>query len=48
MNEKTNRLQNVLGKLSFSKRKSGGSSSSSKMQTTSDNPRWEVRYGTTT
>ena len=36
----TSKLQGMLGKMSFSKRKSGGGG---KVKTPSDNPRWEVR-----
>ena len=35
----TSKLQGMLGKMSFSKRKSGGGG---KVKTPSDNPRWEV------
>ena len=35
----TSKLQGMLGKMSFSKRKNGGG----KVKTPSDNPRWEVR-----
>ena len=37
----TSKLQGMLGKMSFSKRKSGGGS---KVKTPSDNPRWEVSW----
>ena len=37
----TSKLQGMLGKMSFSKRKSGGGG---KVKTPSDNPRWEVRW----
>ena len=42
----TSKLQGMLGKMSFSKRKSGGGGG--KVKTPSDNPRWEVsawRFG---
>ena len=42
----TSKLQGMLGKMSFSKRKTGGGGG--KVKTPSDNPRWEVsarRFG---